>query len=424
MRPERFLVPAIRQVLARPRLADALFRFDSWGNPFSDEALNNPMGLAEKIRASEPVLWKRQFRQWLVTGYDEARELLASPSAGTANQVEVLLDVSPYRKMAPRSQEVIRNILLVTDPPKHSRLRGLVNRAFTPRRVAGVEDRMITLFDGFLDDVPDGRFDLMETVAYPFPAAVIGELFGLPAEDQTWLRNMSRVVSRLFDPFYGFDGAEMDAAIDEFARRILVLADKRRTEPREDLITGLALAEADDGDRLTEDELVSVALLILVAGHETTASMIGNAMLALHDHPDQRELVEAEPQRWPQAINELLRFDTAVVADPRTALEDFELAGHKIKKGQNLAVLPWWVNRDLRQWPDADELRFDRDGPDALSFGHGIHYCLGANLAKAELKVALPRLLDAFGSFSIDRDQVQIRQSATIRGPERLIITR
>ncbi|MGH1488724.1 MAG: cytochrome P450, partial [Acidimicrobiales bacterium] len=383
MRPERVLVPVMRQVLARPRLADALFRFDPWGNPFSEESLANPLRMAEQIRGGDPVTWKRQYQQWIVIGYDEAREVLGSPSVGTANQVEVILDVSPYRKMAARTRSVLENIMLVTDPPRHTRLRGLVNRAFTPKRVAGIDERMIALADQYVAELPTDEFDLMESIAHRFPVAVIGELFGFPIEEQEWLHQRSAIVSRLFDALLGFDADQMDQAIDELYDRIVDLAAERRADPRDDLITGLALAEAEDGDRLSEEELVSVAIFILLAGHETTAAMIGNSILALHNHPDQRALIDARPELWPNAVSELLRFDTSVVADPRTALEDFELAGHRIKKGQNIAVLPWWVNRDLRHWPDADELRLDRDNPDPLSFGHGVHYCLGANLAKA-----------------------------------------
>lgn len=425
MRREQLLIPLVRQIVKRPRLADAFFRLDRWGNPFSDEMLNDPMVLAADVRASGPVYWHPLYQQWFVSGYDEAREVLASPHVGTANQAEVLLDVRPYTKLSERSRIFFRNLMLLTDPPLHTRQRGLVNRAFTPRQVTRLEPMMVSTVDELLSAFdPDGDVELMTDFAVPFPAMVISELFGFDRSDWLWLRDLSTRMSKMLDPVRSFDPDDIDAAVEELYRRVLALVAERRAEPTDDLVSGLALAEADDGDRLSEDELVAVAGIILIAGHETTSGMLALSVLLLREHPDQLALLRQRPDLWPNAVEELLRFDPAVRSDPRTVKEDFELAGHHLNRGQNIVVLPQLANRDHRRLTDADELRVDREDPAPLSFGHGIHFCLGANLARAELRTALPLLLDALDDHVVDRSRIEWRESITLRGPLRFPLPR
>jgi len=427
MRVESVLIPAIRWVVDHPAVADALFRFDPWGNPFSDEFLNDPMVMEAPIRAGGPVIHRRLYQQWFVVGYDEARAVMASSRAGTENQMTVLLDVSPYTKLSDRARSFIGNFLLLKDPPTHSRLRSLVNRAFTPRQVSRLDERMNRIVDELIadfDDTPGAKLEIMDGLALPFTSSVIADLFGLPEADWPWLRPISRILAQVTDPVRSFDVNEVNAAVDEFHDKIVGLAAERRANPGDDLLTGLALAEEEDGDRLSEDELVSMAGFILIAGHETTAGMLGLAVLLLNEHRDQLELVKSKPELWPNAIDEMMRFDTPVRTIPRTSLEDIEVDGRVIKAGQNIAILPQLANRDKRRHEDPDALRLDRDDPAPLSFGHGIHYCLGANLAKAELRVALPKLVQALGDFTVDRGEVVWRRSIVLRTPDELYVTR
>lgn len=419
MRKEQLLIPLVRQLAKRPALAEAMFRFDPWGNPFSEAMVIDPMTMAPAMRKTGPVYWHRLYQQWFITGYDEAREILASPHVGTANQVEVLLDVTPYTKLSPRSRAFFQNLMLLTDPPQHTRQRGLVNRAFTPRQVNRLESMITSMVDELLANIDlDGEVEVMEQFGFPLPAMVIAELFGFQRSDWRWLRETSATVAAMVDPFRSFEVDDIDRAVDGLYDRVLALAAARRAEPTDDLITGLALAEAD-GDRLSEDELVSVAGLILFAGHETTASMIGLSVMMLRERPDQLALLRTQPDLWPGAVEELLRFDPAVRTDPRTVLEDFEFGSHQFKKGQNIAVLPQMTNRDLRRFPDADELKVDREDPAPLTFGHGIHYCLGANLARAELRLSLPPLLNALDGHVVDPARITWRESIALRGPTR-----
>lgn len=425
MRIESVAIPLIRQVVNRPWLAKAFFRLDSWGNPIEAATVADPMRQAAAVRADPPVVWKGLYQQWFITGYEEAREALGSTSAGVANQAEVLLDVHPFTKMSDQARQFFRNLMLLTDPPQHTRLRSLVNRAFTPRQVSGIDTRMVEIIDELIAELPeDGQFDLMTSFAQPFPARVIGELFGMPAQDLDWLRDVSTDLVKLTDVLAGFDPDEISAAVARFSERILELAEQRLEDPQDDLLTGLAQAEEADGDRLSDEELVAVAGIILIAGHETTSIMIALSLLALQEYPDQRALIDARPELWPNAVEELLRYDTALRSDPRCAIEDFELAGNKIKKGQNMLIMNNMANHDLRRWPDADTLRLDRENPAGLSFGHGVHYCLGANLARAELLAALPRLLNALGNYCIEVDAIEWRASTVLRSLDRLPITR
>lgn len=422
MRIESITVPLLRQVIARPWLAERLFSLDSWGNPFRPEFVADPYVDDALIRAAGPVVWKPMYQNWFVTGYDEVREVLSSPDATVSQQSEVLLDVSPYTKLSDRSRSFFENFLLLTDPPKHTRLRGLVNRAFTPRQVARLEERMSGIIDELIDDFSGDRVELMNEFAIPFPSNVIAELFGLPPERWTWMQETSLVVTGLLDPFRGFDVEVMERTISDFHDYIVELANERRADPQDDLITGLAQVE-DGSDRLSEHELVAVVGFLLFAGHETTAGMFGNSIRALAEYPEQRAMVRDNPDLWPNAVEELLRFDTSVRSDPRVAARDMELGGKKIKAGQNFVVLVGAANRDPRRFDDPHVLRLDRDDPAPISFGHGIHYCLGATLARAELRMGLARLLDVLGDYTIDPAAIEWKQSITLRAPLKLPVT-
>lgn len=419
MRLESVMLPVLRQVIKRPRVSEAFFRFDSWGNSFSAENTADPYLMLDAIRADGPVIHKKAFRQWFVAGYEEARQVLSSPDATVSQQMEVLLDVRPYSQLSPRSQGFFRDLLLLIDPPRHTRLRSLVNRAFTPRQVTGIEGRMATIVDDLIADFSGDQIDLMDDFAVPFPAYVIAQLLGVPTERWEWIRAISNVFARGLDVFRGFDPTEMDRALDDFRDYVVGLAKERLTDPKDDLISALAQVE-DAGDRLTEDELVAIVGILLFAGHETTGGMFGNSICALARYREQRDLVRSNPTLWPNAIEELLRFDTALKSDPRVAERDLVVGDTTIPAGQNIVVMLGVANRDPRRFDHPDTLQLDRPDPSPLSFGHGIHFCLGANLARTELRIGLPRLLAALGDYVVDPAAVEWKQSITLRSPTRL----
>ena len=421
MRVESVMVPMLREVIKRPKLADALFRFDPWGNPFGVEENANPYGLLPVLREQGPVVNRRLYQQWFVSGYDEAREVLTSPDAISSPQIDVMLDVTPYTKLNERARSFLRNFLLGVDPPDHTRLRSLVNRAFTPRQVAGIDERMDVIIDELVDQLDPVKPDVVNGFNTPFPVYVIAELLGMPNERRQWISEMSSIFTQTLDAFRAFDPDVVNAGMDEFHEYIVELANERRANPKDDLMTGLALAE-EDGDRLSEDELVSMVGIILFAGHETTAGVFGNALIALERFPEQRTFIRENPDMWPNAVEELIRFDTAVKSDPRHAKNDIHVGGTTIPAGSNIVVMLAMANRDTRRFIDPDVLKLDREDPAPISFGHGIHYCLGANLAKIELQKGLRRLLDIFGDYTIDPDSVVWKPSITLRGPEAMTL--
>lgn len=422
MRVESVLIPLVRQLLKRERLADRILGLDSWGNPYNVEANADPYSILETVRAEGPVQYKRLYQQWFVTGYDEAKAVLSSPDAMTKPQIDVMLDVRPYTKLTHSARSFLQNFLVGVDPPDHTRLRGLVNRAFTPRQVARLDERMDAIIDDLVDNLDPSTPDVVNDFNIAFPVHVICELLGVPRERWPWVRQMSQTMSKLLDAVRAFDADEMNASLDDFHEYVVSLARERRSDPKDDLLTGLALAE-DDGDRLSEDELVAVFGIILFAGHETTAGMLGNALVALERFPEQRTWIRDHPDRWPNAAEELIRFDTPVKSDPRAAARDIVVGGTTIPKGSNITVMLMFANRDPRRFDDPDVVKLDRADPAPISFGHGIHYCLGANLARMELRKGLHRLIDIYGDYTIDATQTEWKQSLTLRGPTHLALS-
>lgn len=419
MRSEAVIFPILRQVIKRERLSEFLFKLDPWGNPFNAENLSDPFLVSDKIRADGPLVYKPLYQNWFISGYEEAKQVLSSSHATVSEQAETLLAIRPYNKLNHEGQNFLRNFLLLTDPPKHTRLRALVARAFTPRQVARLEDRMDAIINDLMADLNVHGGDVVAGFTTPFPLHVIAELLGLPPERWSWAAEMSAMATQLLDPFRAFNLEEMNLKLSEFHAYVLELADERRANPTEDMLTALAKV-SHEGDRLSEDELVAVFGLILFAGHETTAGLMGTSIVNLAAYPEQRKLLRDNPNLWPNAVEELLRFDSSVRSDPRVAASDIEVGGKTIKAGSNIVVMISNANRDLNRFEQADELILDREDPAPISFGHGIHYCIGANLARLEIKKGLQRLLSELGDYEVE--QLEWKPSITLRGPNKLVL--
>jgi cytochrome P450 len=264
--------------------------------------------------------------------------------------------------------------------------------------------------------------ELIAAFCEPLPIQVIGELIGIPEDRWAWLAAISATLRTMLDAVTVVDPAIVDETAEDITTYFGRLADDRLASPADDLITPLAQAAADG--QLSRPELVSLLMILLLAGHETTTGALGNAVVALATYPDQRDLVRRRPELWPNAVEELLRFDPVVQTDPRAAFDDVTIGDRTIKKGQNLTVMLGAVNRDPRRFDAPDELRLDRQDPSPLSFGHGLHHCIGATLVRTEMRVALPALVAAFGDYVIVDDQLEWKKSIAFRGPSRLRISR
>ncbi|GGL00027.1 cytochrome P450 [Nocardia jinanensis] len=287
--------------------------------------------------------------------------------------------------------------MLVRNPPDHTRLRRLVSGAFTARRVAGLRRAITRTVERLLGDLAGtDPLDFIDAFAFPLPVTVIGELLGVPEADRLRFQPLVRDWAGVLDLLDGPAVAKADAAADEISDYLRDLAAQRRREPLDDLLSALVVPAAD-GARLDDDELITMAALLFAAGFETTTGLLANGLVALLEHPEQASLLRDDPELAGPATEELLRYDSPVqLLTSRTASEDLHSGGLALSAGQRVVILLGAANRDPDVFPEPDRLRLDRGGEPPLSFGGGVHYCLGAPLARLEAQIALPALLRAF----------------------------
>lgn len=421
MRPETIFFPVLRAFVSRDwsaRIADRALR--PW-NPFSPDRYIDPYPLYERVRAAGAVNYQATFRAWNVVGYDECEALLRSPTT-SVNRSEMLTAVSPYRKLRPQTLGLFTSTMLLTDPPDHARLRALVSRAFTPRRMAALEPKIEKITRSLLHEIgKHSSTEAMAAFADALPVNVISAMLGFPETQWPTVRRLSVVLARFVDPITAFGIGDMEATVGEFRGLLGALIDERRRQPQDDMLSDLLAAE-EDGDQLSRAELESMVAILMVAGHETTAGLIGNSLVALDRHRTARTHLLEEPEIAGNAIEELLRFDTPVQGTDRMATADFEIGGQLIKKGHLAVALIGAANRDPRRYDRPNELILDRKDPRPLSFGNGIHYCLGAALARLEAKVAIPLFLQEFPNYKVDEGRLEWKRMVTLRGPSRLSI--
>ncbi len=306
---------------------------------------------------------------------------------------------------------------LAMDPPMHGRMRSLVSRGFTPRRVLDLEPRIRELSRRYLDDaVERGQFDFITDVAGRLPMDVISELLGVPEADRAEVRRLSDLLVHRDEGVHDVPAAGVEAAFSLVGYYADLLAD-RRARPTDDLTTALLQAELD-GDRLTEDEIIGFLFLMVVAGNETTTKLLGNAFYWAWRNPDERAKVLADPGLVPSWVEETLRYDTSSQMLARTATEDVELHGTLISAGARVLLLVGAANRDERAFDRPDRYDLDRPVPQLqlASFGFGRHFCLGASLARLEARVALEELVARVDDYDIDADRTRRVHSVNVRG--------
>jgi len=308
--------------------------------------------------------------------------------------------------------------MLTMDPPDHTRVRRLVSKAFTPRRVAALRSRIETITNGLLDEgVRNGKLDVMADLAAPLPAIVIAELLGVPAEDwprfRKWASDMVSVASTVLSS--GPDTKRLREGLEPLQAYLRGVIAERRKEPREDLISALVAAQ-EDREALNDDELLATAVLLLVAGHETTTNLIGNGTYALLRHPEELARLRRQPDLLKSGIEEMLRYDSPVQATVRIAKEDLEISGVAVGKGALVICGIGAANRDPAVFPDPDRFDVGRGDEGHLSFGFGAHFCLGAALARLEGEVAIRGLLNRFPTLELDTQSVQHRPNPILRG--------
>jgi cytochrome P450 len=392
-------------------------------DPLSPEFIRDPYPSFERLRTTDPM-HVTPFGAFLASRHAEASLVLRDRRFGKdyvnrsiKRYGPKIMDEPVFRSMS--------HWMLQQDPPDHTRLRGLVVKAFTARRVEDMRPRIQAVVDQTLDAVADrGHMDLIEDFAFRLPVTIICDMLGVPEEHREIFFNSSRDSGRLLDPV-PLTPAEIAAGNAGYAMTQLYfqqLFELRRKNPGDDLTTQLVRAE-EDGSKLSNEELTANIILLFGAGHETTVNLIGNGLLALHRNPDQLALLKARPELISNAVEEFLRYDSSVQMTGRVALEDIDdLGGKKIPKGETVLCLLGSANRDPAVYPDRpDSLDIARPNVKPLSFGGGIHHCLGAQLARIEAEIAILTLLRRLPDLRLDDAQnPEWRPTFVLRGLRRL----
>jgi cytochrome P450 PksS len=384
----------------------------------------NPYPFYARLRAEAPVcrvILPTRETAWFVTRYDDVALVLKDERFVKDPANALTPQQFASRRWFRKVFRSLKSNMLDRDPPDHSRLRALVSKAFTSRRIEQMRGRVQELTDSLLDAVRDpGRMDLIRDYALPLPTTIIAEMLGVPVEDRHRFHRWSKALMAAADSSWRMAFAVPSAwALLQYIRNVVK---KRRAQPQDDLISALVQVE-EAGDSLNEDELVAMVFLLLIAGHETTVNLIGNGALALLEHPGQKEMLGHEPALIKSAIEELLRYDGPVeIATERYAREDVEIAGVTIPRGETVHAVLASANRDERQFPNPDSLDISREPNKHLAFGLGPHFCLGAPLARLEAQIAITTLLRRLPDLRLTAtaDRLRWRRGLLLRGVESL----
>jgi cytochrome P450 len=383
------------------------------------ELVGDPYSLYEQMRVEQPVqrvvMPGRPATAWLVTRYEDVRAGLADPrlhKSGTGLREAFARQLPPETEQVEFAEDLAHHMLNM-DPPDHTRLRKLVTKAFTARRMAALRPRIEEITEGLLADLPAGsEVDLLAAFAFPLPIVVICELLGVPDSD----RDDFRVWSNVIVSSSGVE--EMREAGLGLAGYLAALIERKRAEPGSDLLSAL-IEVSEEGDSLTLPELISMAFLLLVAGHETTVNLIGNGVLSLLRNPEQLAALRADPSLVPAAIEEFLRIEGPInLATLRYTAEPVEIGGVTIPAGELVFLSLMSANHDPDRFDAPDELDLNRATAGHMAFGHGIHYCLGAPLARLEAEVAFRALLAHYDKIELttSREELVWRTSSLIHG--------
>lgn len=397
-------------------------------NLMSPAALENPYPIYRQLRTIDPVRWNPIFKTWLLTRYADIAAVFQDPrfssdwaSGYTFGRLLTDAEQSYMNQITPYFSMFMQGM----DAPAHTRQRALVNKAFTPRMLERIRTHIQQKVDDLLDQVQANRqIEVMNDLAYPLPSRVILELLGIPLEGRDYIQASSDTLAEFF--------SIIDPAPDQLKRMAHTLMEagkylkrliaERRKYPEDNLLSAMVNAE-ECGNMLSEQELIIVCTLLLFSGHETTTNLIGNGLLALLRNPDQLEQLKAHPALIGPAVEELLRYDSPVQVVSRVPTEDIEIGGKVISKGQRVMLGLGSTNRDPEQFAEPDQLDIGRQTGRSLSFGYGIHFCLGAVLARMEGQITISTLLSRMPRLQLATDKVEWRPNFALRGLKTLPLT-
>lgn len=383
-------------------------------SPFDAEVMADPYPVYRELRDHAPVYWSPEASCWVLSRYADVSTALADPA--TYSSASGIFPTPPGVAMT----ELFLPMLIMSDRPRHTQLRHLVSKAFTPRRITGLEPHIQTLVDELLDETPEaGAWDFVSGFAGPLPAIVIADILGVPREDRDQFRTWSTTLIQS-NPARGEFGTGLDAAAALYEYFAAFLAE-RRAHPKDDLMTALVRADVD-GEHLSEEELLGFCLLLLIAGHETTTNLLANSAVILAQHSESRRQLADNPDLVPAAVEELLRYDSPVQGLARTLTRQVDLHGLAMAAGDTVLMLFGSANRDNHAFPDADHFDIHRAPERQVALGRGIHFCLGASLARLEARIALQALLARRRDWDVDLDSATRLRSGPIRGFASLLV--
>jgi cytochrome P450 len=390
-------------------------------NPMDPEFLADPYPTYHRLRDEDPV-HRSPLDFWVLTRYEDVAVVLRDPRFIKEPLVSVV--AARFGVTVPPG---VGLSMLDRDPPDHTRLRSLVSKAFTPRVIEGLRPRVQTIVDDLIARAEAvGSMDLIEEFAYPIPVNVICEMLGVPVEDHERFKGWSLDIARGLDSVWLPLESEIPKrsgaarhAIGDYMRELIA---ERRASPRGDLLSALIAAE-EAGDKLSEDELIATCILLLIAGHETTVNLIGNGTRALLRHPEELRRLRETPGLIPSAVEELLRYDGPVQRTARITTTEVTIGGRTIPKGEMVMPFIGAADRDPSQFPDPDRLDLGRTDNRHIAFGWGIHFCLGAPLARVEGQIAIDTLVRRLPRLTLVDDEPEYRQSLTLRGLKALPVT-
>lgn len=388
-------------------------------NPFDPVVRENPHPTYARLRAEAPVFRVESLGLSAISRYEDVLTILKDPGAFSSRAMRDLF--ASGATVIGDDAELTGETMIGTDPPVHTRLRKIVNRAFTPSRVAALEPRIRQVTDQLIGAFEArGECELLADLAIPLPVTIIGEILGVGAKRREDFKRWSDDFLLLAT---GRPTPEQQESIrrtdEELGQWIDEVVEARRAHPKDDLISALVAAEASE-EVMTSEEVGNLIVILLVAGNETTTNLIANSVLALLDHPDQLAILRDDPGLLPGAVEELLRYTSPVQLTLRRTTRDVELPGGKLTENEVVAVLLASANRDERQFPQPDRLDVRRDARSHVAFGFGTHFCVGANLARLEGRVALEALLGRLRELERIEEQIEYTPSLIVRGPERV----
>jgi hypothetical protein len=372
-------------------------------NPFLPEMRDNPYPVFRRLREEDPIHYSETIRSWVLTRHADVVGIFTDPRLSS--------DRTKARKY--RGGGRVTSGTFQTDPPQHTRVRNLVTKAFTPKVVESMRARVESVVDDLLDKLSSREeADIIDEFAYPLPMTVISEILGAPASDHAKFQRWGRELAPAID--HTFSGRAQTTVGAEMGAYFVDLVPKRRADPQDDLITALIEVTEDD-DRLSDSEVLETLVFLLFAGHETTVNLIGNGLLSLLRHPDQHERVRDE-EVGRSTVEELLRYESPAQIIARSALEDVELDGRVFRQGDAVVALLGAANRDPAAFERPESLDVARSPNQHVAFGHGPHFCLGAQLSRLEGRVAIPALVRRFPRMRLASEDADWRPTVVLRG--------